>query len=418
MQNFSTKPTVDSAVEMFSKDTLGRNTEIARFVNLLDAIDSSCTIALNGEWGSGKTFFVKQTKLVLDCYNEHSDIGDEHRKKVQDRNIECTKNYATVYYDAWANDNAEDPVLSLVYNILKSNRNLITKLNKGEDFSSIVDIAASIIDVCGTNVSGLIKKLKEASQPHGSTGQDESVQEKVKKIIDSLTEQGNRLVIFIDELDRCNPTYAIRLLERIKHYFDDERVIFVFSVNLEQLQHTVRGYYGAGLDATGYLDKFFDLRISLGHLDYDAYLRCRFQDRLSDTPFDITCIQSIKYFNLAIRQIERYMTLTQIVNHLQYSPCATLSDTNLRHDVMKYFAPVAIALSISDLELFREFVSGKRLDILQSVLKMPNPFSSKIPNEMKIQEIYKQVFKPDSRTSKELKSIISLLHPNCDYSFQ
>ena len=48
----------------------------------------------------------------------------------------------------------------------------------------------------------------------------------------------------------------IEMLERIKHYFDDERVIFVVSLNKEQLIHTITSYYGSGFDATRYLNKF------------------------------------------------------------------------------------------------------------------------------------------------------------------
>ena len=51
-----------------------------------------------------------------------------------------------------------------------------------------------------------------------------------------MVERGNRLIIFIDELDRCKPTFAVHLLEQIKHYIFDDRITFVFSINLEQLQ--------------------------------------------------------------------------------------------------------------------------------------------------------------------------------------
>ena len=70
-------------------------------------------------------------------------------------------------------------------------------------------------------------------------------------------ERGNKLVIFIDELDRCNPAYAVKLLEQIKHYMEDDRIIFVFSVNINQLQHTIKHYYGNNFNATKYLDRFF-----------------------------------------------------------------------------------------------------------------------------------------------------------------
>ena len=67
------------------------------------------------------------------------------------------------------------------------------------------------------------------------------------------------------------------LLERIKHYFDDERITFVFSVSLTQLQWTIRNYYGNGFDATKYLDKFFDLRVSIPNADYERFLRDRLE---------------------------------------------------------------------------------------------------------------------------------------------
>ena len=71
MKNFSTNPTDENTINMFSSDAVGRNEEILRFINLLDAIDNSCAIALNGEWGSGKTFFIKQIKLILDYCNNY-----------------------------------------------------------------------------------------------------------------------------------------------------------------------------------------------------------------------------------------------------------------------------------------------------------------------------------------------------------
>lgn len=58
-----------------------------------------------------------------------------------------------------------------------------------------------------------------------------------------------RIIIFIDELDRCKPSYAVRLLEQIKHYMCDERITFILAVNTAQLQHTIRHFYGSEFDA-------------------------------------------------------------------------------------------------------------------------------------------------------------------------
>ena len=75
----------------------------------------------------------------------------------------------------------------------------------------------------------------------------EDIRQKVKEIFNEIIEeQTQKLVIFIDELDRCKPSYALEMLERIKHYFDDDRIIFIVSVNKEQLIHTISNYYGNG----------------------------------------------------------------------------------------------------------------------------------------------------------------------------
>ncbi|WJH40701.1 KAP family NTPase [Aliirhizobium terrae] len=66
------------------------------------------------------------------------------------------------------------------------------------------------------------------------------------------------LFILVDELDRCRPTYAVQLLERVKHLFDVPGVVFVFGTNADQLQHSIAGSYGANFDGFRYLKRFFD----------------------------------------------------------------------------------------------------------------------------------------------------------------
>lgn len=62
------------------------------------------------------------------------------------------------------------------------------------------------------------------------------------------------LIIVIDELDRCRPDYALSVLEIIKHFFSLPGIHFVFGVNLEALENSVRCRYGPGIDAHGYLN--------------------------------------------------------------------------------------------------------------------------------------------------------------------
>ena len=85
-------------------------------------------------------------------------------------------------------------------------------------------------------------------------------------------ESGKKIVFFIDELDRCRPTFAIELLEVIKHLFDIENFVFIISIDKEQLSHSVSTVYGQGMDTIGYLRRFFDLDYRLPSVDIRKYI--------------------------------------------------------------------------------------------------------------------------------------------------
>lgn len=66
MKSFELKPTEENLLSTYKNDQIGRNTDIHAFVDILNSLEDSCSIALDGAWGSGKTFFVKQVKMVLE----------------------------------------------------------------------------------------------------------------------------------------------------------------------------------------------------------------------------------------------------------------------------------------------------------------------------------------------------------------
>ncbi len=80
MKSFDLKLTDDNLIKKLEEDILGRNVSIYRFIRLLLAIEDGGVISIDGNWGSGKTFFVKQVKLVLDAYNPNSKISKNYEK--------------------------------------------------------------------------------------------------------------------------------------------------------------------------------------------------------------------------------------------------------------------------------------------------------------------------------------------------
>ena len=169
--------------------------------------------------------------------------------------------------------------------------------------------------------------------------------------------------MLIDELDRCSPSYSVKMLERIKHYFDDDRIIFVFSTDLSQLTHTIKKFYGEGYDSCRYLNRFFDLRLRLPEINLEKYcINIEFND--NNSFITIASRQIIKKYNLSLRQINKFYKLLKI------STFNIFKKNILSIQFYTSFVnPLVIALSIIDIKQYNEFISGRDPISLVELLK-------------------------------------------------
>lgn len=367
MKSYELQPTRENIMATLMDNLIDRNKDVFRFTTLLDSIDDSCSIALDGKWGSGKTFFVKQLKMVLEAYNpffEDATSTDYTRIK------NCMEAYkphgnetlnfqpqVVVYYDSWANDNDIDPILSIIYEMIQS-------VNSGFSFKkgkSCLQIAGTIAEFfCGKKITSLID-LAKAEDPFAKLKEQKDIHALISEFLESLlAERGNRLVVFIDELDRCKPSYAVQLLERIKHYFSNDLITFVFSVNLDELQHTIKRYYGNDFDACRYLDRFFDLRISLPPANLTRYYQ---KIGLNNSyVYEAVCREVIKINHFELREIAKYYRLAKIA---AYKPTHDdryrfgFPDGNALQFCLLYIVPIMIGTKISNTERYNAFVQGK-----------------------------------------------------------
>lgn len=369
MKSLDLTPTNENVYNSLINDSIGRGEFVRQFVKMLNAIEDNCTIALEGNWGSGKTFFVKQVKMVLDAHNPNYQpvngfLTEERRKVIKEKCSEFNaedgstelKPQLCVYYDAWRNDNDEDPILSLVYSIVKE---------IGSDFSfdkkPTLDICSELINlVCDKDISKLIKVLKgENALDLIKKTKDEA--EKVSKFLQSLLpEVGERLIVFVDELDRCKPSYAVKLLERIKHYFLDEEITFVFSVNINELRHTIRKCYGSDFDATRYLDRFFDLRAALPKFDLEKYY-ASIGFELNENMFNYVCASVINKYQFEMRNIAKYIRLAKIAvpKSVRKGDMLFVPEKSALFIYNIYLIPIMIGLKLTDAKRFENFVNGK-----------------------------------------------------------
>lgn len=227
-------------------------------------------IAINGRWGAGKTTFVKMWKQLL---NQNQ--------------------FQTLYFNAWENDFTQDPLVALISELKEV-------INNDTAFDKIAPAFGRVLISVGTSIGKQVLEkatgvkydtLEAAIDECSEIGKEElkqyselkaSIDDFRKKLIEFIASNAGEkpVVFFIDELDRCTPTYAVLLLERIKHLFNIPNLVFVLSINSEQLQYSIQGHYGSSsFDAKGYLKRFIDIEYSLPDPDikhfcnylYDKY---------------------------------------------------------------------------------------------------------------------------------------------------
>ena len=343
-----------------------RNSEIKDFVEALDTIEGNMFISLDARWGGGKTFYVRQIEKTLEYLTMKKfgtdDIQDELNKMkpyfvgTALEEVALKNSYFPVYYNAWLYDDHTDPLLSLLYVVVKKCGKIINPQLTKEKSDRIKQMLQSIqvnfpfFSINGEQVVNAVsnKNIFEEIQLA------EDIRNEVKLIFDEvIVEQAQKLVIFIDELDRCRPSYALEMLERIKHYFDDDRIIFVVSVNKEQLTHTITTYYGEGFDSTGYLNKFFDIEaylptLSINNNEINEYRSDqrwlnRFTNMLN------------KYYRLTLRDALIY---NQRIESL--SSISEINDYSLGSCCLSLFIPIIIALDMKDARIKTEFLNGNR----------------------------------------------------------
>lgn len=372
--NIELKPTCENILKTIKDDVIKRNDTLKKFISILYSLEDNNIISLNGEWGSGKTFFVKQIEKVISNLNGNIDkeiadfVDDFKNKELKDINIQGKME--TIYFNAWEYDSSQDPLIALIYSIIANNSELKDMVQIRE---KIGDKIARIISGLNFGVSFFDGKVSVEYQHNYRENKNITEEiismEQIKGVFnqllqDIMAEKVEKLVIFIDELDRCNPSFAVKVLERVKHFFDDERFIFVFSVNLNELQYTIKKFYGEGIDGYAYLDKFFDLSFSLPRIDLNKYINSKGiiiageVDYLDEVPTEMC-----KIYNFSLRQCNRYLKLISLV----YKKL-NKNDRNILASHIIF--PILLAIKMKNLNLYTSIVNGDgELEFKDIILK-------------------------------------------------
>lgn len=269
--------------EPFRHDLLDREKTVQTLTNLLHNLETPYTLSIDAPWGNGKTTF-------LNLWKQHLRI----------------QGFPVVSFNAWETDFAESPLVALSSELLetlenlddvprpelsvlkKATRNVLRFFLSTNSLSLIPVISylasiqlddsmlATIVEAISTatTAANVIDSTDDEPQvpPEPFTYLEtksaiESFRCALLDTAGSISRSGKHndkpLIIAIDELDRCRPSYAVELLEIAKHLFSVDKIVFVLAIDKTQLAHSIRALYGDEFDSIGYLRRFIDLDFRL-----------------------------------------------------------------------------------------------------------------------------------------------------------
>jgi len=340
--------TTEANEDIWAGDTLDRKADadfVIRF--LLGRIEQrghqklrrSYVLNVDAGWSGGKTFFMSRLAKEL-----------------------TQRGHGVALVDAWEDDHADDPLLSLM-SAIEATINPLVKSHPAIDstFKAVkrtglniaVTAAKGIIKQTGRKIMGeaaeaianqigvLADDFSEKGPQDLATSLDGTIDKSAEKLLEGF-EEGEKsisqfrsqlgklttqiraekadwtLFVLIDELDRCRPTHAIVLLERVKHLFNVDNVVFVVATDTAQLSESVRAVYGAGFDGMRYLSRFFDRTYHFPETSFLQFLRTEIATREIDSLYlslspginlDELCIAACNAFNAKPREIKHALDL-------------------------------------------------------------------------------------------------------------
>lgn len=296
-------------------DRLNRKESAELLTKLLSSAETPFTLVVNSAWGTGKTFFIERW------------------------NASIRKNHFSFYFSAWEAEIHPMPMLAFLQGLQET-------FSKDKELSSATDEMTDLIlkfvafkvalplaldsvipgmgvGVAGANIVNLliaegknfVKKKMDAAfkEPPRNV---QSIRDSFKKIIEKICEESSKqepIYIFIDELDRCRPDFAIRFLEEIKHLFCVPGIVFVLSLDLEQLNISIKHVYGQDIKSEGYLRRFVNQFYNLPPIPHDRFVEKLFagfehskHQSIIDNQRDINKIFSnfANCFNPSLRDME------------------------------------------------------------------------------------------------------------------
>ncbi|WP_157939585.1 KAP family P-loop NTPase fold protein [Vibrio splendidus] len=235
---------------------------------------------LNGAWGTGKTEFCKRLYSHL-----------------------ITQNHPTIYINSWESDFSKEPLTVVSSELLRQMEKLHSDIIGLDETTKIKEVLGKTLKSLAVGIAGGVSYKLIGESSAGTAvmqqlvGQDADPKTFIDNLASNYSEQVDSIaliresltdlavalendisatlpvVVIVDELDRCRPSYAIEMLEVIKHFFTTEKFVFIVATDTQQLCQSIKNIYGNDFDSNQYLKRFIDRSATLPLPDISEYIK-------------------------------------------------------------------------------------------------------------------------------------------------
>lgn len=366
----------------FKEDILERKESVEILTQLISETQDSLVLAIDSLWGTGKTTFVKMWQMHLE-----------------------NKGFSTLYFNAWENDFNDDALIALIGEIeiaIDSFETENSKLDKIQYNFEKIKRAASVLiknsipialkyasagvldydDLTEKAIGEITEKIakNEINKYEESKHILTEFKEHLENFAKEITDSEKPIVFFIDELDRCRPTYALQVLEKAKHFFNVENIVFVLAIDKNQIGNSIKGIYGLDMDVDGYLRRFIDLNYHLPEPPKGAFVEALFKRFNFNKYFEERTNQSSNFRHDKEHFVSIFSELFSIFNfslRIQEQCFTQISLVFKTTPVSLKLYPILLAVLISiknyNLDLYKRYINGN----IDSNKLMTELFSSK-----------------------------------------
>lgn len=243
-------------------------------INIALKVHSPFSIGVDAKWGNGKTTFVKQflkksadrenlPMIVFDCF-EHERAGDPFFSITQHILSQLTSDKSDSL-----TEEVKKQVGNAALKVAKAGGVILMKaFTKTVLKQELADVVSELggeqqSDVIAEETSGKIEDYIAAKLQNGN--QEAAAKANFHKAVEELASLNThkKILVVIDELDRCKPKFSLEVLESIKHLLNASGLVFVITYYREQLCSSVKHEFGDQIDANQYLHKFVNIDFSL-----------------------------------------------------------------------------------------------------------------------------------------------------------